>query len=350
MRPDAGTTPRSGSDWKGTASLVALVIVPLVVLVTVLVGVAGNRHAASASRAEASPTGPVAPDEDPTPTMAVYAGSGSVSGADAFEASLGAPVPEVLDYLDGSSWASIASPTWVLDQWRGSGFGLMLGVPMLAPGSTLAAGATGAYDAEFATLAQNLVSSGFGDARLLIGFDPTVSGSAWSVSTPDQAAEYVVYWRRIVEAMRAVPGASFHFVWDVTPPGNGLTPEQLYPGNSYVDEVATDIFDIAPGAPSAERFSTLAAAPFGPDWMSEFAEAMGKPFDLAKWGVVPVEPWGGGGDDPDFVRALLAWARQDGVSLLVTWDDGDWAISDGAFPESMAALRASAGPSPPARP
>ena len=46
------------------------------------------------------------------------------------------------------------------------------GVPMLAPGSTLAAGAAGAYDAEFATLARNLVSSGFGGARLLVGFDP----------------------------------------------------------------------------------------------------------------------------------------------------------------------------------
>ncbi len=55
--------PRSRSDWKGMASLTALVIVPLIVLVSVLAGVAGNRHTASASRAAAGPTRPVASGE-----------------------------------------------------------------------------------------------------------------------------------------------------------------------------------------------------------------------------------------------------------------------------------------------
>jgi len=357
---------RDRSNHFGLAATVALVVVPVVVLVSVLAGIRVGTHGvlqasgAGAHRAQATAPahhatssapraapGPGASTGAPSPAspsramaMGVYAGSGNVAGATSFQSALGAPVHYALDYFSGSSWSSISSPTWVLDQWQGSPYQLVFGVPMLPSGATLAAGAAGTYDAEFSTLAQNLVASGFANAWLVLGFDPTVAGTPWSVSTPTEAAQYVAYWRRIVAAMRAVPGASFRFVWDVTPPGNGLTPQDLYPGSSYVDVIATDFFDLGTGVPGAARFSTLVAAPYGPQWFSTFAAAEEKPFILAKWGVTASSTWGGGGDDPAFVHALVTWAEQSGVQLLMTWDAGTWAISGGGFPDSMAALRA----------
>ena len=59
----------------------------------------------------------------------------------------------------------------VLAPWRASRYRLVLGVPMLPTRDgravgTLAAGATGRYDAEFATLARTLVSYGAGRRHL----------------------------------------------------------------------------------------------------------------------------------------------------------------------------------------
>jgi len=341
---------RDRSSRIGLVATAVLVLVPVIVLASVLAGVrVGGRGVlqASGGAAHRAPA-PAPPPPARAMAVGVYAGSGNVAGAASFQAALGAPVHYALDYFSGSSWSSISSPTWVLDQWEGSPYQLVFGVPMLAPGASLAAGAAGAYDADFSTLAQNLVASGFANAWLELGFDPTVAGTPWSVSNPTEAAQYVAFWQRIVRVMRAVPGASFRFVWDMTPPGNGLTPQDLYPGSSYVDVIATDFYDITAGVPSAARFSTLLAAPYGPQWFSTFASAEGKPFILAKWGVVPSTSWGGGGDDPGFVRSLVAWAEQSGVQVLITWDAGTWAISGGGFPESMAALRAALAPGAPA--
>lgn len=364
MSAHAAAEPRDRSGRLGLAATAVLVLIPMVVLASVLAGVRMGAHGgvlaaggggrrtlpASSSHhvAAPAPSPHVPTPHDPTspvpasPAMAVgvYAGSGNVAGASDFQAALGHPVHYALDYFSGSSWSSISSPTWILQQWQGSPYQLVFGVPMLAPGASLTAGAAGAYNTEFSTLASNLVASGFANAWLELGFDPTISGTPWSVANPAEAAQYVAYWRQIVATMRAVPGSAFRFVWDVTPPGGALTPQELYPGSSYVDVIATDFFDIVTGVPSPARFSALVDAPYGPQWFSTFATAEGKPFILAKWGVVPTSTWGGGGDDPGFVRALVGWAKTSGVHVLITWDAGSWAISGGAFPASLAALRA----------
>ena len=70
------------------------------------------------------------------------------------------------------------------------------------------------------------------------GGSSTAIGSAWSVASSTDAANFVAFWRQIVTTMRAVPGAKFKFLWN---PNSGspttYTPDQAYPGDAYVDYV-----------------------------------------------------------------------------------------------------------------
>ncbi len=273
-----------------------------------------------------------------TVPLGVYAGPGSPVAATTFSADAGAPVPYAFDYLDGSTWASISDPMWFLQRWNGSGFRMMWGVPMLpkAGGATLATGATGAYDVYFNELAQTLVDNGQANSVIVLGWDPQDQSEPWGVSNAADAVQYVAYWRQIVTTMRSVPGQQFQFVWDSVPGLAKVLPQSVYPGNKYVDVIATDAFDVG-NSVVASGWNAFATTPYGPDWFSTFAIGHDKPFMIAKWGVVPTTEQGGG-DSATFVDEFLHWADAQHLFAAVTWDSGAWAVTGGAFPKAAAAL------------
>lgn len=272
-----------------------------------------------------------------TVPLGVYAGPGSPVAATAFSADAGAPVPYAFDYIDGSSWQSIADPTWFVQRWGGSGFRMIWGVPMLPiTGGTLAAGAAGQYDAYFSQLAYTLVDNGQASSVIMLGWDPEDPALAWAATTKGAAADYVSYWREIVTSMRSVPGEQFQFAWDSAPGSDPVLPPALYPGNAYVDIVATDAFDMGASATSS-GWNGFAVTPYGPDWFSTFADDQHKPLMIAKWGLVPTSS-SGGGDNPSYVSQFLRWADQKHLFAAITWDYGSWAVTGGAFPRAAAEL------------
>jgi hypothetical protein len=283
----------------------------------------------------------VAPITKPVGTtvpLGVYAGPGSPVAATAFSADAGAPVPYAFDYIDGSSWQNISNPMWFVQQWGGSGFRMIWGVPMLPTtgGFTLAAGATGAYNTYFTQLAYTLVAHGLGNSVIMLGWDPEDTTLPWVANTASAAAEYVTYWRQIVTAMRAVPDEQFEFAWDSAPGSDPVLPPALYPGNAYVDIVATDAFDVGTGV-SVSGWDAIADEAYGPNWFSTFAARHDKPLMIAKWGVVPSNQ-SGGGDNATFVNQFLRWANQQHLFAAVTWDYGSWAVTGGSFPRAAAML------------
>jgi hypothetical protein len=285
---------------------------------------------------------------DTTVPLGVYAGPGSPVAATAFSADAGAPVPYAFDYIDGSSWQSIANPIWFVQRWNGSGFRMIWGVPMLPmTGATLAAGAAGEYDAYFSQLGYTLVNNGQASSVIMLGWDPEDSHLPWAVTTSRAAAEYVAYWRQIVTSMRSVADEQFQFAWDSAPGSDPVLPPALYPGNADVDIVATDAFDVGTTAVGS-GWGAVADAPYGPDWFSTFADHHDKPFMIAKWGVVPTAQ-SGGGDNAKFVSQFLRWADGQHLFAAVTWDYGSWAVTGGAFPKAAATLHtvAEAGAVPP---
>jgi hypothetical protein len=321
------------------------------VLVTLVVAAACVRAMTASSAAAPpapAPTGtPTAPDAGlpgtvPTSSsvpLGVYGGPGGVATVRDLADATGTTVSTALDYFDDSSWQMVSDPIWALTQWSRSGDHMIWGVPMLpVSGATLAQGATGQYDDQFVSLARTLVISGQGSSTLMLGFDPDQQTNPWSVSTAADAVYYVAYWQHIVTAMRQVPGAAFSFEWNVAGTGP-IPPAALYPGDAFVDAVATGVTDsvTVPVATSA-RWAAIAGAPSGPQWFATFAAAHHKPLSIVSLILVPATTPGGGGDDPLFVQQLLAWAAQQRVATVVVWDFGPSALTGGGFPASLAAL------------
>lgn len=336
--------------WVISIGVVSILIL-LAMLASIGNGNSTDAHAASPSTSTGhTPTTPATSTTTTTtttlpkvavhgPALGVYVGPGAQDAVTGFSAAVNAPAEYALDYLDGSSWQTISDPQWILSKWKDSPYHMVFAVPMLAPGSTLSEGAAGTFDAEFHQLATNLVSAGFANSWLIIGSDPNSTSTPWHVDSTATASEYVSYWQQIVTIMRSVPGQSFHFVWDTTPLSNGLSPQDVYPGNASVDVIATDAFDADPTVPVAQGWSSLVGGTYGLHWFASFASHQGKPIMLAKWGLVPTNEPGGGGDDPAFVHHLLAWSVTNKVVVMVAWNYGSWAITGGAFPRSLATLR-----------
>jgi beta-mannanase len=246
------------------------------------------------------------------------------------------------DYFDDSSWSGIDDDQWGIDSWKGSGYRMIWGVPMLptSGGYTLAAGATGAYNSYFTILAKNLVAAGMGDAVLRVGWEFNTSGNPWYAA--GQAPAFVAYWQQIVTTMRAVSGANFSFEWNVNLGGlSDAAMDSYYPGNNYVDIIGMDVYDIAwdtyPGA--AANFQDILTQPGGLDWLASFASANDKPVALPEWGL----GWDGsgdvsGGDDPIFINDIANWISNNDVVNAVFWDYGSSSIANNQNPLTMSAL------------
>jgi hypothetical protein len=274
-------------------------------------------------------------------------------------AQLGYNVTYASDAMGQATWTDISDYQWDIKLWEGSGYHMIWAIPMLPDtgGVSLAIGATGAYNGYFTTLAQNLVAAGMGNSYLRIGWEFNQSRYPWYAA--GQATAFVDYWRQIVTAMRAVPGAQFRFIWNPSRGDNGAKDLAMgnlanyYPGNAYVDMIGMDVYDTAwdtyPGG--AAEFQKTLTQTWGLNWLSSFAAAQSKPLVIPEMGLGPFgaastdgAPFVGsgmvsGGDDPTFVNDMFQWIEQHDVSYVGFWDFQNSAVQNGQNPLSAAALR-----------
>jgi hypothetical protein len=292
-----------------------------------------------------------------------YAGGENPAGIAAFDAATGTHVALATDYLpgdtgwagmDGSSGPAVAQLAHI---WASTGDALSLAVPIIptsggVPVGTLAAGATGAYNAYFVTLAQTLISGGEANAYLRLGWEFDGSWFPWNATTPAAETSFAGYFQQIVTSMRSVPGANFKFVWNpdagaFTTPGYNVA--LAYPGSAYVNDIGIDAYD--------ESWAT----PFTPDnaWAETtlpsltaargFAAAEGRPLAFCEWGTAIGSGGHGLGDDPLYVANILAWMKDPANDVAYesyfNADSGgvDSVITSGSFPNSLAAFRAALG-------
>jgi hypothetical protein len=255
-----------------------------------------------------------------------------------------------LDFGDkGDGWAGMDSAS-TLTPWTGSGYRLVLAVPIIPTNSsgtaqgTLATGATGAYNQYFTILGQNLVQMGLSNAILRLGWEFNGNWYAWSVANSTDAANYVSYWRQIVTTMRAVPGAQFKFFWNPNGPSpTSYTPDQAYPGDSYVDYVGTDVYDNSWVTPftTTVGWSNQLTQQWGLNWLASFAAAHSKPIAIAEWSDEYRDDGHGFGDDPSFIDNMAAWFVANNVAFTDNFCYDSSAtyrndLLDGTFPNSLA--------------
>jgi hypothetical protein len=242
------------------------------------------------------------------------------SEVDHYEQWLGCHVELVVDFGARPTWQVIENPAYLLDEWRGSPRRLVLSVAMLPNegDDSIQAGAEGAYDEHFATLARNLVAGGQQDAILRIGWEFNLPESRWRTDDP---AAFVAYWRRIVAAMRSAPGQQFEFTWNPSYGAEDAVP--FYPGDDVVDHVGVDVYD-ATGQPGTypypahcEAACRTARQDAAWEWLLEgerglkfwaaFAAEHAKPLAIPEWGLWARPDGFSGGHDVPFVERMHAF-------------------------------------------
>ena len=257
-------------------------------------------------------------------------------------------------HLDGAG----GSLAWVLQSgWSKTHYALSLAVPMIptdAEGvavATLAAGASGAYNGYFMTLARTLVAAGEANAYLRLGWEFDGGWYAWSATSADAEANFASYFRQIVTAMRSIPGEHFRFVWNPTAAAfaDGYDLALAYPGNSFVNEIGLDDYDqtwLSPQTSKVEWNETtlpnLTAA-------HRFAASRHKSLVVCEWGLSIRTDGHGLGDDPRFINNFAAWMKNPVNDIkyesYFNFDAGGQkdSITDGDTPKSLAAFVADLG-------
>jgi Glycosyl hydrolase family 26 len=276
-----------------------------------------------------------------------YAGEADPFGVATFGLQTGTEPRYATDYLSKTGgWAAMDSATNI-PPWSPTHYRLVLGIPILPGVGTLAQGATGAYNQYFTTLGTNLVADKEANAILRLGWEFNGNWFPWSVSSAQDAANFVSFWRQIVTTMRAVPGAKFKFLWN---PNSGspttYTPTQAYPGNAYVDYVGTDVYDNfwgKPFTPTAAWVHQLVEQ-WGLDWLSAFAVENNKPIAIPEWSDEYRTDGHGLGDDPSFIDNMADWFVSNNVAFANVWSyDSSLTyrnnLLDGTFPRALAKFK-----------
>ena len=301
----------------------------------------------------------VGPHTAKTTELGDFAGSGDPGALASFASITGTHPVLASDYLLGTSgWDGMdgagGTEDWMLDQWRNTGYRLVLGVPILPGGSggTLAEGATGAYNQYFTILAQTLVKDGAANAILRLGWEFNGTWYPWSVASNADAQNFAQFWRQIVNTMRAVPGQQFKFLWN--PNGGGSSSWNLalaYPGSAYVDYIGTDVYDEYWGSsftPQAS-WSNAVTQTWGLNWLATFAAAERRPIAIPEWSVDYRTDGHGLGDDPYFIGQFANWIANNNVAFTCIFSFNDTAgsqdndLTDGSFPNALVAFRADFG-------
>jgi Glycosyl hydrolase family 26 len=274
-----------------------------------------------------------------------------------------------MDFLDGTSWSSITQSGWPYSSWAGKGYKMIWGVDMLpnsySPNSNPSAAggscygltqeAAGDFNSDFVAVAQNMVSAGFGSSIIRLGWEFNLGQFPWAAN--GCASSFVGAFQQVVTAMRSVSGQSFTFEWNPTRGDQGVgNLADYYPGNSYVDYVGLDVYDVEwqsyPGMPA--EFSDMETQTYGLNWLASFAASNGKAMVFPEWGL----GWGTcssdgqavtgsaqvcGGDDAQFINLSAQWFAGHNVAEATFWDDGSSSIDGGSNPDAASALRADFG-------
>ena len=289
------------------------------------------------------------------PELFVYKGAGctGLQKVPEFEKFIGRKVDGVVDFAPLSNWTELMNWTnWSVGCWSATKYKLALGVPMItSDGSTsLAQGATGAYDHYFRDFGKLLVSKGRPNAYLRIGWEFNGDWYAWSAYKNPTA--FRAYFRRIVAALRSVPGQHFTIVWNPSQGIDKVAPDQAYPGDDVVDMIGLDAYNSSwnprDSDDPAVRWQDRLEGDYGLNWAADFAKRHGKRLVVPEWGTGTRPDGHGFGDDPLFIRNMMDWMNANDVVFDGYWDypasDYNAEISGGQYPKAAEALKAALNP------
>ncbi|MEU1080871.1 glycosyl hydrolase [Streptomyces sp. NPDC005908] len=216
-------------------------------------------------------------------------------------------------YLPGNHWKDIEGDIGFLDawaDWRNADDKrmLVLNVPLQERNEAgvsdeevrglLRRAAAGEFDHHFRALAERLVALKIPDTVLVLGWE--MNGVTYTHRCGPDPESWKKYWNRIVTTMRAVPGQRFRFEFTPNRGRDAVPWTQCYPGDDTVDIIGMDSYD----QPTGMSFDEQVSEPYGLQAHVDFAKAHGKPISYPEWGLFR------NGDNPEYMRRMLAWMQQ----------------------------------------
>ena len=278
-----------------------------------------------------------------TNAVFVYKGNAALSQVNQFEVLLGRKVDGVIDFIDCSSPDGFStSAAYTIQSWKGSGYALALGLPLaMNSGATLANVAAGTMDAKYQRVAQLLVQDGFANAYIRLGWEFNGGWYPWAAS--GKTATFIAAFQHVVNVMRAVPGSNLKFVWNTALGAQQVTPSAAYPGDSYVDLIATDAYNESwsPGYTVASQlWNSVDNDPWSVKAILAFAKQHGKPYAFPEWGTGTRPDGHGGGDDANFVANMTPMVKAAAFSGYWDYSAADYnaRLSGAPQPAAMAAF------------
>jgi hypothetical protein len=204
--------------------------------------------------------------------------------------------------------------------------------------------AAGDFNSYASQLGANLVSAGLQNSviRLASEANGTWEGDYVGSTTQEQTL-WASCFDNEVTALRSAAGEHFLIDWNPDACTQPIPWANYYPGNSYVDIMGLDLYDVDCHTPdTAVSYSTLSNEAFGLVSFEAFAASQGKPMSFPEWGLASSSA----GDDPAYISGIASTVNNGNFAFQEYFDTGSGGslpIDAGSTPLSAAAYGRSFG-------
>jgi hypothetical protein len=185
--------------------------------------------------------------------------------------------------------------------------------------------ALGRFNSYAKHLGTNLVAAGLENSVLRLGSE---MNGVWEKDFIGTTKVEQKLWAKCfsneVVSLRKATGEHFLIDWNVNACTGDYPYANYYPGNSYVDIVGFDGYDVACRTPSTKlSFAQLAREQLGLNVFQAFATAKRKSMSLPEWGLATVPA----GDDPAYVNGIGSRVDSEDFSFETYFDGGGGPMS-----------------------
>jgi hypothetical protein len=277
----------------------------------------------------------------------MYMGWNGAAAINAWETANNTRVMMAHEFGDNAAFANFTGGTnftewsaWVLER---PGRQFSYSCPLLTTAqNSYASLAAGTYTSNFTTLGNAFQAApALRNTIVRLGWEFNGNTFPWQVApaNPTMLANYKTGFNLAAAALKAAcPTLKIEWCPNISLDYTNETFAAMYPGTTNIDYHGLGGYNyyLPGGTPSWDtRFNWQRTTTNGfNDWVA-FARSQGKELGHTEWGLVPTGTLAGGGDDPRWMAAVLAFQRQHGVKYSVYFNsDAAWDASLDAYPNA----------------
>jgi len=186
--------------------------------------------------------------------------------------------------------------------------------------------AAGQFNSYAHRLGMNLVGAGLQNSVIRLGAE---MNGPWETdfigTTTKEQKLWATCFSNEVTALRKTTGEHFLIDWNPNSCFENIPLKNFYPGNSHVDILGLDLYDVSCASPTTPvTWTRLANLPAGLVMFEAFANEHHKPMSFPEWGLFKTPK----GDDPSFVNGIGSTIASQDFAFEGYFDSGN----DGTLP------------------